>query len=108
MAAPFIKKGLQVGIDAGVRVMAEAMPYCQMNGYERYVSERFIPKTEIRDAGFMIHDYGRARVEEGKKKPPSCVECIYDPDCEGPWKEYPERSGTAEFRPVKKARLNAR
>ncbi|RLI98184.1 MAG: hypothetical protein DRO99_01335 [Candidatus Aenigmatarchaeota archaeon] len=99
-AAPYIHKGLQIGIDNGLMVMAEAMPYCMMVGYEDYISERYIPDTEIRDAGYVIKDYGKQRLKD-KAKFPKCKECIYDRICEGPWKEYPERMGSSEFVPVK-------
>jgi MoaA/NifB/PqqE/SkfB family radical SAM enzyme len=100
MAAPFIHRALKVGIDAGRVVMAEAMPYCLMKGYEDYVSERFIPPTEIRDADITIPDYGKVRKAEGKAKFPQCRKCKYDAVCEGPWKEYPEKRGNDEFQPV--------
>lgn len=102
LAAPYIHKGLHMGIDAGIRVMAEAMPYCLMQGYEKYVSERYIPPTEIRDAGCNIFDYDERRKTESKMKFPQCKKCGYDKVCEGPWKEYPEKRGNSEFKPVKK------
>ncbi len=100
LAAPYVHRGLKIGIDAGKAVMAEAMPFCLMEGYEDYVSERYIPPTEIRDAGYYIPDYGKERKSAGKKKFPECRRCKYDLVCEGPWKEYPEMLGSDEFRPV--------
>lgn len=99
MAAPYIHKGLQIGIEAGKTVMAEAMPYCLMRGYENYVSERHIPPTEIRDVDCVIPDYGRER-RRGKAKFPQCRKCRYNSLCEGPWREYPERMGHKEFQPI--------
>jgi sulfatase maturation enzyme AslB (radical SAM superfamily) len=101
LASPFIRKGLQVGLDAGVKVMAEAMPFCQMSGYEDCVSELVIPPTEIRDVVDFDPDYERTRKTQGKAKFRQCKECKYDLLCEGPWKEYPERKGCDEFVPVK-------
>jgi MoaA/NifB/PqqE/SkfB family radical SAM enzyme len=101
LAAPYMHKGLQTGIDAGIKVMAEAMPYCMMQGYEDYASERAIPDTEIREIGCIIEDYKKVRIEEGKLKFPQCRECKYNSICEGPWKEYPEKYGNDEFKPVK-------
>ena len=60
-AAPFIHEALQAGIDAGLIVMAEAMPFCTMQGYERYVSELYIPPTEIRDADMTVPDFKQVR-----------------------------------------------
>ena len=101
LAAPHIRRGLRMGNDAGVTVMAEAMPYCLMRGFEKHVSERFIPKTEIRDINKdHAEDWDERRLE-GKAKFPQCKGCRYDDVCEGPWREYPEKKGHKEFVPVK-------
>jgi MoaA/NifB/PqqE/SkfB family radical SAM enzyme len=97
---PWVKKGLDVGIRAGLRVMTEAIPYCLMSGYESYVAERIIPSTKIFDADSVVEDYTLARRTEGKAKGPRCAECAYDRSCEGPWREYPEMFGWDEFVPV--------
>ncbi|MBR9692059.1 radical SAM protein, partial [Candidatus Woesearchaeota archaeon] len=77
-AAPYIKKGLQIGIDAGIKVMAEAMPYCLMQGYEDYISEKYIPETEIMDADSFVEDYKEIRIKQGKSKFHQCNECKYN------------------------------
>lgn len=103
LAAPYIRKGLQTGIDAGIKVMAEAMPYCMMQGYENCISEKYIPHTEVREMNCLIPDHKKIRVGEGKIKFPQCKECLYGKICEGPWKEYPEKKGCEEFKAVKNA-----
>lgn len=100
LAEPFIKKGLQIGLDNGLKVMAEAMPFCVMQGYEKYVSELYIPETEIRDGQSYDPNFTKTRAEQGKVKFPQCAECKYDLICEGPWKEYPKNRGHEEFKPV--------
>ncbi|MBN2112455.1 radical SAM protein [Candidatus Woesearchaeota archaeon] len=103
LAAPYIHNGLQIGIDAGKKVMAEAMPYCQMAGYEAYISEKVIPETEIRGQKHQNTDsFTKQRKEKGKAKFPQCDGCGYNPICEGPWKEYPEKLGNKEFNTIKK------
>ena len=102
LAAPYIHKGLQIGINAGIRVMAEAMPYCMMKGYEEYVAEKYIPETEIREFNMVITDYKKIRMNEGKAKFPQCKECIYNNICEGPWCNYVKKKGFGEFFPIKK------
>jgi MoaA/NifB/PqqE/SkfB family radical SAM enzyme len=97
LASPFIKKGLQIGIDNRVKVMAEAMTPCTLQGYERYCSEGFIPETEIRDVVDYDPSYEDTRKNHGKVKFPQCKVCMYDEVCEGPWKEYPEKRGSDEF-----------
>jgi MoaA/NifB/PqqE/SkfB family radical SAM enzyme len=97
---PFVKRGLEVGLRAGKVVMTEAIPYCFMSGYERYVGERVIPRTKIYDAHAVLNDYTDYRLNEGKLKRPECQACIHFAYCEGPWKEYPEHYGWDEFVPV--------
>ncbi len=99
---PYVKKGLDIGIKAGKRVMTEAIPYCIMKGYEDYIAEKIIPATTIYDANFVVENYTEFRLKEGKKKGPLCKKCRYFEICEGPWREYPERYGFDEFVPVRK------
>jgi len=97
---PYLKKGLDLGIKRGLMVMAEAIPLCLMKGYEKYVSEFYIPSTEIREKGYTIERFEEVRIKEGKAKFPQCRICKYYNICEGPWKEYPEYYGNEEFKPV--------
>jgi MoaA/NifB/PqqE/SkfB family radical SAM enzyme len=100
---PFLKRALDVGIREGRVVMTEAVPYCFMEGYEQYIGEHIMPLTKIFDAEGVIDDYRDYRLAEGKVKGPPCENCGFADDCEGPWREYPERFGWSEFRPRKKA-----
>lgn len=100
LAAPYLVEGLRVGIRAGKRVMTEAVPPCVIPGYEGYVAEGIIPRTAIYDAESTIQDYTRYRLDEGKLRGPECPRCVHVAACEGPWREYPERYGWDEFRPV--------
>jgi MoaA/NifB/PqqE/SkfB family radical SAM enzyme len=102
LAAPYIHKGLQVGISESKRVMAEAMPYCLMKGYEDYISEIAIPETEIRGKQHQnTNSFTNQRQILGKSKFEQCKECRYDSICEGPWREYPEKKGDKEFKSIK-------
>jgi len=100
---PFVKKGLQIGINAGVGVMTEAIPLCFLQGgYEQCAAEWVMPRTKIFDATWVIDDYTDYRHNEGKLKGPPCKQCALNPVCEGPWREYPEHFGWDEFTPVAK------
>jgi len=99
---PYVKKGLQIGIAAGIPVMTEAIPYCFMKNYEGFVVEKIIPDTNVFDADFEVEDYTKYRKTQGKTKGPNCIKCQYFQTCEGPWKEYPEIFGWDEFKPVMK------
>lgn len=97
---PYLKKALDLGIKKGLMVMAEAIPLCLMRGYEKYVSEFYIPSTEIRERGYTIKRFEEVRIKEGKRKFSQCRICKYYNICEGPWKEYPDYYGEEEFKPV--------
>jgi MoaA/NifB/PqqE/SkfB family radical SAM enzyme len=99
---PYIKKGLDIGIENKKTVMTEAIPYCFMRGYEKYIAEKIIPDTKIFDYQKIIEDFTEKRRTEGKTKGPNCQNCFYNEICEGPWREYPEKLGWNEFIPVKK------
>lgn len=98
---PYVKKGLDIGINAGKRVMTEAIPYCLMQGHEDYIAEKIMPETKVVDAEGIIESYSDYRWNEGKIKRNECLECKYFNICEGPWKEYPEIFGWNEFKPIK-------
>lgn len=99
-AVPYMKKGIDIGVKAGIKVMVEATPYCFMKGYEKYISEQYIPFTSIIDGSIKLDDYAAYRKTKGKAKGPQCKECKYNKICEGPWREYPEIFGWSEFKPV--------
>ena len=64
LAAPYIHKGLQIGIDAGKSVMAEAMPYCLMKDYEDYVSlSKLIIRVEPTGEGDLTNKFKRLLIE---------------------------------------------
>jgi MoaA/NifB/PqqE/SkfB family radical SAM enzyme len=100
LAAPYLLEALRAGLAAGRRVNTEAVPACILPGYEHCVVEKHIPRTAIYDAESTIEDYTRYRLDEGKAKGPECRACLHVAECEGPWREYPERYGWEEFRPV--------
>ena len=96
----YVKKGLQIGINAGIRVMTEAIPLCFMKGYEDYIAEKIIPDTHVFDANFEVKNYTKYRKTQGKAKGPNCQKCKYYNICEGIWKEYPQIFGWDELRPI--------
>jgi len=98
---PFVKKGLDIGINAGKVVMTEAIPYCLMQSYEDYIAEKIMPETKIVDAEGVIEDFSAYRLNKGKTKREECKICKLFKLCEGPWKEYPEIYGWNEFVPIK-------
>ncbi len=100
IAAPYIKKGIKIGALSNRVVMAEAMPFCIMKGYERYVSELYIPDTIVKEKDFWVKNFNYVKKVEGKTLFPQCRDCRYRLVCEGPWREYSDEMGHDEFRPV--------
>jgi len=96
---PYIKKGIDIGVKAGIKVMAEAIPYCFMENYEKFISEQQIPFTSVVDNDIELSNYASYRINQGKSKGPQCKKCKYNKICEGPWKEYPKIFGWSEFKP---------
>ena len=99
-AISYIHRGLQIGIDAGIRVMAEALPYCMMRGYEEYIAEKIMPFTEIKAGKTFANSFEDIRKKQAKSKFRQCKKCKCNKVCEGPWKEYTEKFGSKEFRPI--------
>lgn len=100
LVEPYVKKALDIGIKAGVRAMTEGIPYCLMREYEICIAEEIIPDTKMYDLDYVIENYSESRINEGKKRGPDCNKCKYITKCEGPWREYPEKFGWTEFKPV--------
>lgn len=98
-ALPFIRRALDIAQAAGMSAFTEAIPYCFMHGYERYVVEGRIPDTCVVDAPMVIDDYTEYRWSEGKIRGEPCSRCTWAQVCEGPWNEYPREYGWSEFSP---------
>lgn len=97
---PYIKEAIELGKRAGLHVGVEAVPLCLMQGYEKHVSEFYIPSVELWDRGERIPKFEDIRIKYGKVKFPQCAACCHKDYCEGPWKEYPEYYGDEEFQPI--------
>lgn len=95
-----IRAAREVARRYGLRLVAEAMPYCFMRGMEELVVEDEIPHTTVVDLDGQVEDYSKWRVREGKSHGAPCEACSARLRCEGPWREYPEKFGWDEFVPL--------
>jgi len=100
LVVDYVKKGLQIGIDNDIYVSVEAIPYCLLSGYEKYVAEPQTPPSSV-EGEVYIENFNEFRKQKGRMKGPLCVSCKFNVQCEGPWREYPEIFGWDEFIPVK-------
>jgi len=105
---PYVYKSIKIiekhnnGKQHKVGINFEAIPFCLMVGYEKYVSEiHFINRrdTELKqlDSSKQSWDIVRKQI---KSKFSQCKYCKYYNICEGVWKEYPQKRGSEEFKPV--------
>lgn len=99
LAAPYIKRGIDMGVSHGAVVYTEGVPYCFMQGYENSVVEIKIPRCKIHEGGRVIEDFTTVRRNEAKGHGPECSKCSFFKLCEGPWIEYPTNYGWSEFIP---------
>ena len=100
---PYVHKALEIAENHEHEVknmMVEAYPYCFMEGFEKYVSQLYMPNADIRGQEKNIKDHEKVRKTTEKKKAEKCKKCRFYKVCEGPWKEYPEHYGFEEFEPV--------
>lgn len=107
-----IKKHLWEAIDLsrqlGVNLCLEAIPFCFLHGvkkFEELIGEFKDGKRQARFGneqreGFFIET---RRKETLKIKGKNCKKCIYNDDCEGPWKNYVDFYDFHELKPIRMA-----
>ncbi|MCX6802527.1 MAG: radical SAM protein [Candidatus Diapherotrites archaeon] len=105
---PFLKGGLEVGINAGIQVMVEAYPFCFLKGFEVCSSDLYMPPADTADATGIRKDHHLLRRETGKVKHAKCKKCRFGLLCEGPWKEYIAKFDWDEFRPVSGKKIKSK
>lgn len=96
----YVEKALQIGMDANIKVMAEAFPFCILEKYQDRISENYIPETIICEDK-LVTNFKEMKQKGAKLKGPKCSECKYFNKCEGPWSDYAEIFGFDEFTPIK-------
>jgi radical SAM protein with 4Fe4S-binding SPASM domain len=98
---PYVYKALNLGIKMNKVVMTEAIPFCLMKGYEKYVAESLMPSVfNVYQHEDKVENFTLTRKKLSKIKSEKCKYCKYYNVCEGPWKEYPHFYGWEEFKPV--------
>ncbi|MBD3203484.1 radical SAM protein [Candidatus Woesearchaeota archaeon] len=105
--APYVHRAIDIGLRNNIKVTAEAMPFCHMNGYEKYVTELQMSeeRAKITPKGDK-DDLNLARKYGAKVKSEKCMSCRYEPICEGLWKNYAKKQGFSELEPVKGKKIN--
>ena len=102
--SPYIKKLLDIGIKNKIQhCHVRYFPFCYVNGYENYISEKTSPFQREIHLGpeFKNYDVDKSRKDVSKTKSPTCKDCKFNDFCEGVWKEYAKEYGLNELRPIK-------
>lgn len=102
---PYIPKTIEVGKRCGIKhFVFRYFPLCYMLGYENQLSE--LVAKDILQEQHIGPEFKDLEVEEnrakwGRVKGPQCKECKLNDKCEGIFKEYAERRGFSELKPIK-------
>jgi MoaA/NifB/PqqE/SkfB family radical SAM enzyme len=98
---PYLKKAIDIGKKAKIKVMAEAIPFCYMHNYEEFVTELQMSREREKYHPYDdICDLNSSRVAVAKRKADFCKKCIFDLLCEGLWKNYANHFGFDELKPI--------
>lgn len=103
--APFIPKTLAVGEKHRIgHFVFRYLPLCYITGFEKNLSE-FEARKRLKEQ-HVGPEFEDLNVEEGRKtvgrvKGEMCKGCRYDEICEGVFKEYAEKIGFEELKPVR-------
>ncbi len=96
-AVHWLKENAKVGI------FLEGFPHCSLNPeFYPLMTETCSLDGVIPENSRRIYNCREERVFIQKQKFYECKDCMYDKECEGVYKEYVERMGQDEFRPVLK------
>jgi hypothetical protein len=96
-----VRKSRIVAAKHGMRLVTEAVPLCFLDGMLELAVEQHIPPTTVIDLDGVAFDYSKWRPVEGKAHGPPCEQCALRLRCEGPWREYVDKLGWDEFKPVR-------
>ncbi|MBI5533744.1 MAG: radical SAM protein [Deltaproteobacteria bacterium] len=95
-----IARCAEVAARRGMRLVTEAVPLCFLRGMQELAVEQHIPHTTVIDLDGVPFDYSQWRPVEGKSHGPPCEACAVARACEGPWREYVDKFGWDEFKPI--------
>ena len=99
----YVSRALDVGVENDIWCTAEGIPFCHMNGRERYATELYMAQERsiVGPDNRYIADLNKSRREKTKVKSERCKECRYYLLCEGIWGHYAEHYGMDELRPLR-------
>ena len=102
-AAEAVRPVLQRADECNASLNTEAIPFCLMYGYEKYVGELISGKLQAMVINRnQIIDFTALIKSSLKSKMRCCGDCFYNTLCDGVWSEYLDFFGDREFKPVKK------
>jgi len=103
-AAEVVVRTLRRGLRRQIWFMVEAIPPCLLPGFEKHNLELRgleVVGTDVASGApdGRITDY-RQLLRAEKEKGEQCARCCLGAVCDGIWKQYADRFGTAELRPL--------
>ncbi len=110
-----LRVALDLARETGIPWTVGHIPLCRMQGYEAHVDELYWEEGSVdrrvqrkSDNPDNATGLQATWVTKGhhKVKHPGCMDCRYEPVCEGVHEEYVRRRGFAEFRPVAGSRID--
>ncbi|MBU1078322.1 MAG: radical SAM protein [Spirochaetes bacterium] len=110
----YVKQAIELSKSLRVNVFFEGIPFClfhrsEIRDFKNYIGEfrDGNKKISLGEAQKRIRfEWKERRKNELRTKEETCNPCVYNPVCEGPWKNYIQFYGFKEFRPVKKEVLH--
>lgn len=99
---PFIEKGIELCKSNSIFCVVEGIPYCLLQGYKEHIAERYMPNVFIKaDEKYLK----RRRKVKRKLKCRECRICKKNEECTGVWKEYLNKEGCGEFKPISERKI---
>jgi len=105
--APYIHQSIDLCQKHNIDLEVDAVPFCFMKGYEKHIYEKkgdgFVQENEIvvDEIARIISNFYDWRRKKGRIHGPPCKKCKYSKICEGPYRDYIQKRGWKEFKPVK-------
>lgn len=95
----YVHRSLDLAKTKGLILSIEGIPLCFMEEYIDNVVELHMAKKRMMvEDGQIDEKYNESRRKQGKSKGKGCLECKYDPICEGVWNGYVRMYGSDELR----------
>lgn len=98
--ACWLERAICQAKDRNAEITLEGFPYCVIPGYDELHLNRENVRIEMEIRGNWIPDYMKFMKQKCRTKGSICGLCLYKERCGGVYREYIEKRGWQEFRPI--------